>query len=898
MLNALYSIIIFPIVQIIEIVYVLVYKLFDSPPLSVLGVSFAVTFLCLPLYIIAEKWQETERNTVKSLKPKADKIKAVFKGDEQYMILSAYYRQNKYHPIYALRSSFGILIQIPFFIAAYHYLSHLESIRGVSFLFIRDLSLPDAILTVHGFKINILPIAMTLINCVSGAVYTRGFSYRDKIQVYGFAVVFLALLYNSPSGLVLYWTMNNVFSLLKNIFYKLKNPLLILYLMVSVCVLGFILYLLFVNTGALKKRLLMTGAVSLVLFTPLFIKGIHYVRKTFLSPLLDGSRQRTFIFILSVVILTLITGFYIPTMIISSSPEEFSFIDHYTSPLYFIFQAFLRSLGLCAFWPLCIYFLFSNNIKTLLTALFVFISSCALANCVIFQGNYGVISNVFHFNTTSVLSVKIGAIALNMAVLLGIIAAVLFIIKINKLKIITSLMGILVLALTAFSAYNTARIHAGYIRLAERQKNEKIAIHAVKPVFNLSKDRKNIIVVMADCAINGFVRPIFDAQPRVKEQFDGFTLYPNTVSFALHTLMGVPPIWGGYEYTPLEMNKRSSDPLVEKHNEALMVLPKLLTGSGYQVTITDPSWANYAWVPDTGIYESYSNITAFNMDGHYNSLWYAQNNYGSGEVTSATIKRNILWFSLLKIMPPYFRSLIYDDGWYWGTDDIGNSPTDFINSYAVLDFLPELTSYDAEYPSALLVTSNATHEPIYLQYPDYIPAENVTDRGTGRYADDKYYHINNAFYLKFGEWLDALKKNGVYDNTRIIIVSDHGAGVDAHLADRGIPISGESREKYNPLLLVKDFNDHGELKMDMSFMTNADVPLLAVKDIIDNPVNPFTHKAMTGEAKQSGVYITINHIPMAYQHPKNMFKIRNDQWILVHDTIFDENNWSKVEVNP
>ena len=49
-----------------------------------------------------------------------------------------------------LRSSFGLLIQVPFFIAAYAYLSHLEVLRGTSFLFIRDLGAPDALLKLGG----------------------------------------------------------------------------------------------------------------------------------------------------------------------------------------------------------------------------------------------------------------------------------------------------------------------------------------------------------------------------------------------------------------------------------------------------------------------------------------------------------------------------------------------------------------------------------------------------------------------------------------------------------------------------------------------------------------------------------------------------------------------------
>jgi membrane protein insertase Oxa1/YidC/SpoIIIJ len=125
-------------------------KVFKETGVSIMCVSGVISLLCLPLYMVAERWQEVERNIQKQLKPKIDKIKAAFKGDEQYMILSAYYRQNHYHPVMAMRSAFGLLIQIPFFIAAYSYLSHLDALKGASFLFIRDFSKPDALLSYGG----------------------------------------------------------------------------------------------------------------------------------------------------------------------------------------------------------------------------------------------------------------------------------------------------------------------------------------------------------------------------------------------------------------------------------------------------------------------------------------------------------------------------------------------------------------------------------------------------------------------------------------------------------------------------------------------------------------------------------------------------------------------------
>ncbi|MBO5691100.1 MAG: membrane protein insertase YidC, partial [Spirochaetaceae bacterium] len=227
----LYTVILYPLVQIIEIAFMVFDKLFSNTGIAVMGVSFVVTVLCLPLYIVAERWQQLERDTQARLKGGVDRIKAVFKGDEQYMILSTYYRQNHYHPMMALRSSFGLLIQVPFFMAAYSCLSSLPALQGQSFLFIRDMGSPDALFTIGGFGVNVLPIVMTLINIAAGAIYTKGFSFKEKAQIYGMALLFLVILYNSPAGLVLYWTMNNVFSLVKNIFYKLKHPVWVLYIL-------------------------------------------------------------------------------------------------------------------------------------------------------------------------------------------------------------------------------------------------------------------------------------------------------------------------------------------------------------------------------------------------------------------------------------------------------------------------------------------------------------------------------------------------------------------------------------------------------------------------------------------------------------------------------------------
>ena len=102
--------------------------------------------------------------------------------------------------------------------AAYSCLSKMPALQGQSFLFIKNMGVPDAVFHIGSFPINVLPIAMTIINIVAGAIYCKGFPFKEKAQIYGMALIFLVILYNSPAGLVLYWTMNNVFSLIKNVF--------------------------------------------------------------------------------------------------------------------------------------------------------------------------------------------------------------------------------------------------------------------------------------------------------------------------------------------------------------------------------------------------------------------------------------------------------------------------------------------------------------------------------------------------------------------------------------------------------------------------------------------------------------------------------------------------------
>ena len=896
MLNILFTIIIYPLVQIIEVIYRTGRKIFENTGLAIICVSLAVTFLCLPLYIVAEKWQDIERVITKRLKPKIDKIKAVFSGDTRYMILSTYYRQNHYHPLYALRNSFGILIQVPFFIAAYTFLSHLDALKDASFLFIRNLSAPDGLLTVNGVHFNILPVLMTVINCISGAIYSKNLDLKDKAQIYGIAAVFLVLLYNSPSGLVLYWTMNNVFSLVKNIFYLLKKPLRALYIIMCSFTLLLDIYLIFFHHGDLYKRAIFIIVSLIIPLVPFLAKFINCLIGSTLLPLSNNKDVQNNLFFLSLGVFCILTGFVIPSYVIASSPQEFSYIESIASPFFFLRNTFFQALGFSVFWPFCVYFLFGKKIKTLLSVIAVFAVLGSLVNAFCFSGNYGELSSMLTFVNAGAMKPAASIALINIFIMLVLAALIIFLIHINKIKIIFTVLFIVLFSFTGASTANCVSIGREYARYTSiRGASDKLTNSGLSPIFHLSKSGKNVVVIMLDRAVNSFLPEIFSESPELYGQYSGFVYYPNTLSFNSYTLMGAPAFFGGYEYTPQAINKRADKPLVKKHNESLLLMPVTFAGNGFESTITDPSWANYSWIPDVRIFDDYPEIKVRNTIRSYTDIWLSKNVFSELQPKSKTLQRNFIWFSFFKSAPLVLREAIYNNGNWWSTND---TLTDFrllLNNYAALDFLPLLTDTQAGKPDTFtLFVNELTHEPAFLQAPDYVPVPIVTNRGTSKYADIVNYPANAAALKRLGAWFEYLKQNGVYGNTRIIISADHGADIDSGL----FPYSEKlpfRREIFNPLLLVKDFNADFPFKTDNSFMTNADVPSLAFNGIILNPINPFTGNIVNTEAKQGILLVTPSKKWMPYEHNANTFKIAPDEWYKVHTDIFNADNWQKTD---
>ena len=185
-LQAIYQLLFGPLELFFEVVYGVAFHIVDgNAGAAVIPLSLCLNFLLLPLYNRADAIQREEHDRQQLMAPGVEHINKVFKGDERYMMLQAFYRVHAYKPLYALRSSLPLLLEIPFFVAAFHFLSNLADFHDTPFGPLVNLAAPDGLLQLGGISINLLPILMTAVNIVSSRIYAKDLSRKDKLQLYG-----------------------------------------------------------------------------------------------------------------------------------------------------------------------------------------------------------------------------------------------------------------------------------------------------------------------------------------------------------------------------------------------------------------------------------------------------------------------------------------------------------------------------------------------------------------------------------------------------------------------------------------------------------------------------------------------------------------------------------------
>ena len=368
---------------------------------------------------------------------------------------------------------------------------------------------------------------------------------------------------------------------------------------------------------------------------------------------------------------------------------------------------------------------------------------------------------------------------------------------------------------------------------------------------------------------------------------------------------------------------------MDKHNEALKVLPTIFADNGWKVTVGDPPYANYEWITDVSIYDGNENINAYNMNGvlmNGNTVM-----KDLGEEYELRIDRNLFCYGLMKTVPYLLQPAVYTKGTYTDmnllTHGSGNVTAlsdpahtqigleeSYLGSRLVLESLDDIVeSEEGSENCFFMLANNATHDITLLEEPSYTPSPLIDNREydlahTDRFTvDGRHMHMEDylsyAHYecamstcILLGEWFDNLRENNMYDNTRIIIVADHGYSF-VQFDDLLLAGLDYDAERLNPVLLVKDFNSTG-FKVSYEFMTNADTPSLALEGIVDHPVNPFTGNPIDQSQKAGDQYIYISESGSVLKNNGTKLEEDDRRWLTVHDNIFDPDNWGEYPGDP
>ena len=184
--------------------------------------NYGIAIILLTILVRVLFWPLTHKSTVgmkkmQEIQPLMKEIQAKYKDNPQRLQQEtwALYKEKKVNP---MSSCLPMLIQIPVFIALFNVLRSAVELRYAPFLWIADLSEPEALFA-SWFPfggLNILPILMAATMALQSALTpSTGDKNQQKMMMVFMPIMMLVMFYSFPSALSLYWTLSQVFSIVQ-----------------------------------------------------------------------------------------------------------------------------------------------------------------------------------------------------------------------------------------------------------------------------------------------------------------------------------------------------------------------------------------------------------------------------------------------------------------------------------------------------------------------------------------------------------------------------------------------------------------------------------------------------------------------------------------------------------
>jgi len=197
---------------------------------AVLG-AYAMALVLMTIIIKLLFWPLTQKSTqsmkrMQALAPETKKIQEKYKDDPmkaQRKVMELW----KEHKVSPMSGCWPMMIQLPIFFALFRMIPNAIELRGAQFLWACDLSKPDTIFLIPGlmFPLNPLPLIMGLTMLIQARMQppSPGMDPAQQAMLKYMPLIFMVFLYGQPAGLTLYWTVQNLLTILQTKLTKAKE---------------------------------------------------------------------------------------------------------------------------------------------------------------------------------------------------------------------------------------------------------------------------------------------------------------------------------------------------------------------------------------------------------------------------------------------------------------------------------------------------------------------------------------------------------------------------------------------------------------------------------------------------------------------------------------------------
>lgn len=323
---------------------------------------------------------------------------------------------------------------------------------------------------------------------------------------------------------------------------------------------------------------------------------------------------------------------------------------------------------------------------------------------------------------------------------------------------------------------------------------------------NLSQNQPNYLYIILDEVYGQSTQDIFDNNKSLAKNFSGFTNYTNTAGIYPTTIVSVPAILTGelYNHTKDDIN------FLLKAFDHSPLLHKLGDNEFDSKLITLPY---YQCSP-----QKFKNPPSF-----------LPRFLGNKMTSSCEEYLGFLNFSIFKATPDLLKPYLYVNGrWSLNLSILREGPTAswWIREF---DFFAQHLHASNSSPTFRMFHTTITHSPV--KYDKSCTYLHTSPKPTY----ENFLSQDTCGFIQVARILNRLKELNIYDNTYIIISSDHGRryGVQPHLAQQFT--SADIPPKHHGLshatLMVKPFNSNMDFKNDSTPMSLLDIAPLIISSI-------------------------------------------------------------------